>query len=345
MATLNDVARLAGVSPAAVSRHLNRRIVLPPETRKRIDAAVEALNYRPNLLAKRLSTGRTEAVGLVTPEISNPFFAELAACIEAEAAKNGYALYISSTNGDVASELRALDRLRDRHVDGMMFMTNRADDGTLAAALDDLSSVVILDEDIPGARQPRVFVENRTGARLATEHLIALEHRDIAHVSGPPGLMSVNERLAGWKEAMAVSDLPSDRIHLGAYTRTHGFETGKRLVADGVPDAIVACADDVAFGLLEALREARVAVPDDVSLTGFDNMRYSALVAPSLTTVSQPIADIARHALNHLFSLLDGGEPPLVTSLPVELVIRSSTKARNGANTEMRHAQFPKTPE
>src|SRR3954468_7974065 len=120
MATLSEVAEQAGVSPTLVSRYLNNRIELASSTRERIDAAIARLDYRPNLLAKRLSTGKTEAIGLVTSEIANPFFAELAAAIEAEAEQHGYAVYISSTHGDRAREVDAIHRLRDRHVDGLI---------------------------------------------------------------------------------------------------------------------------------------------------------------------------------------------------------------------------------
>ncbi|NDV01157.1 LacI family DNA-binding transcriptional regulator [Pseudoroseicyclus tamaricis] len=325
MATLTDVARRAGVSPAAVSRHLNGRITLPPQTRARIDAAVAELNYKPNLLAKRLSTGRTEAIGLVTPEIDNPFFGELAAIIEEAAADAGYAVYITSTRGDLSREITALGRLRERHVDGLILMTNRPDDGALAKALSGLSNVVIVDEDVPGAAQPRIFVENSAGTRLATEHLISLGHRRIAMVGGPPGLMSVTERQAGWEAALAAAGLPPGPRLLGTYTRAHGRAAAEQLLAEGLPDAIVACADDIALGLLEALREAGVSVPGDIALTGFDDMRYAALIDPPLTTVRQPAAQMGRLALAHLLTLLSGGEVAPVTRLPVTLIPRSST--------------------
>ena len=135
MPTLSDVASAAGLSPTTVSRYLSGSIVLPQTTRERIDAAIAALDYRPNLLAKRLSTGRAEAIGLVTPEIDNPFFAELAAAVESEAEKHGYAVSMSSTQGDPAREIGAVRRMRDGHVDGMVLIPGRPDDGTLAALL------------------------------------------------------------------------------------------------------------------------------------------------------------------------------------------------------------------
>ncbi|QQA44211.1 LacI family DNA-binding transcriptional regulator [Pelagovum pacificum] len=326
MATLSDVARMANVSPAAVSRHLNGRIKLPAATQARIDAAIKALDYRPNLMAKRLSTGRTEAIGLVTPEISNPFFAELAAVVEDEAASHGYDVYISSTRGDASREVTATKRLRDRHVDGLIMMTNRADDGTLARALDGLGNLVIIDEDIPGAAQSRIFVENRAGGRIATEHLVALGHRDIATVTGPAGVMSVVEREQGWADALDAAGLPRGRVIAGDYSRASGREAARQLLAEGpLPTAIVAAADDIAIGLIETFREAGIDVPGDISITGFDDMRYSALVAPALTTVHQPVAELGRLAFSHLRAVMDGKQVEPLVRLPVSLTVRNST--------------------
>src|SRR6218665_494899 len=131
MATIHDVAQDAGVSPTTVSRYLNNRIELPPTTSARIDAAIKKLDYRPNLLAKPLATLKTEAVGLITPEIREPFFAELASAFEDEADRHGYTIFMSSTRSDRSREIAAINRLHDGHVDGLIMMTNTPDDGTL----------------------------------------------------------------------------------------------------------------------------------------------------------------------------------------------------------------------
>ncbi len=154
----------AGVSPTTVSRYLNNRIELPPATGARIDAAIRKLDYRPNLLAKHLSTGKSEAVGLVLPEIREPFFAELASAFEDEADRHGYTVFISSTRSRREREVASLERLHDRQVDGLLMMTNTPDDGTLAALIGKRRNVVIIDEDIPGVNVPKLFVENVEGA-------------------------------------------------------------------------------------------------------------------------------------------------------------------------------------
>ncbi|WP_127145522.1 LacI family DNA-binding transcriptional regulator [Pelagibacterium montanilacus] len=334
MATLSDVAREAGVSPTAVSRYLNNRIELPQITTDRIDAAIAKLDYRPNLLAKRLSTGKTEAIALVTPEIANPFFAELAAAIEQEAERHGYAVYISSTRGSREREIAAINRLRDQHVDGLIMMTNEPDDGRLATLLRKRSNVVILDEDIPGVDVPRIFVENAQGAYLATRHLIDAGHRDIALVSGPETLFSVKERREGFARAMAESGLPirPDWVLLGAYTRAFGHEAAQRLLTGpDRPSAILACSDYIAIGILEATRRMGLSVPTDLSLVGFDDMPFAELVHPALTSVRQPIAEMGRQAVEKIMAMIAGkAPPPSLTRLPVELVIRHSAAQPKG---------------
>jgi len=328
MATLNDVAAEAGVSPTAVSRHLNKTIALPQATRDRIDAAIAKLGYRPNVLARRLSRGKAEAISLVTPDIANPFFAELAAAVEREAHDHGYAVYISSTGSGAGNEAEAISRMADGHVDGLIMMTNRVDDGRLARLLATLDNVVLLDEDIAGAGLPGVFVENAAGTYLAAQHLIAAGHREIALIGGPERLMSVNERLAGFRRAMAEAGLaiPGGWTLLGDYTSAFGLAAASQLL-DGPrrPTAILACSDYIAVGVIKAVRSRGLVIPRDLSLVGFDDMAFAELVDPPLTTVRQPVAEMGRLAVRHLLALLeDGPQPPSETRLAVELVPRQS---------------------
>lgn len=328
MATLSDVAAEAGVSPTAVSRYLNNRIDLPQATRDRIDAAIAKLDYRPNLLARRLSTGKAEAISLVSPDIANPFFAELAAAVEREAHAHGYAIYISSTSGDLDQEADAIRRMADGHVDGLIMMTNRVDDGRLAALLDGRDNVVLLDEAIDGVSVPGVFVENETGAYQATRHLIEKGHRDIAVIAGPTRLMSVTERLAGFERAMKEAHLPvrPGWMMLGDYSRSYGRSAAAVLLDAPVrPTAILACSDYIAIGVMQAVRSRGLVIPDDLSLVGFDDMAFAELVDPPLTTVRQPLAEMGRLAVQYLLALIDGGAvPPAETRLPVDLIIRDS---------------------
>ena len=206
-ATIRDVAKAAKVSAATVSRHLNKSIVLPPETARRIEKACARLAYRPNALAKRLSLGASQILGLLAPEIANPFFAALAAAAEAEARRHGYSLLIMSSGGDASVECEHIDRLASRDVDGLIVLTSSADDGRVRDRIDGHANVILVDEDVPGANVSRIFVENEQGAYEATRHLIAQGHEAIAHVGGPADLFSTRERHAGFARAMAEAGL------------------------------------------------------------------------------------------------------------------------------------------
>jgi LacI family transcriptional regulator len=336
MATIRDVAREAGVSPATVSRYLNRNIELPAETAGRIDAASKRLDYRPNLLAKRLSLGSSETIGLVTPEIANPFFAALAAAAEAEARRAGFSILLSSTGGDLEMEAASIDRLAARHVDGLLVLTNRVDDGRLRDLIDGRTDVVVLDEDVPGARVTRIFVENEAGARDATRHLIAAGHRRIAHIGGPEQLLSTEERFAGFARAMAEAGLPVEDglVRFGAYERDFGRDATRAILANGRPTAVFTGSDYIAIGVLEELAAHGLSVPGDLSLASFDDMPFADLLSPPITTVRQPIEALGRLGIRTLLAQIRGEETPPIQRLPTELVIRKSVGPPPGqANT------------
>ena len=329
MPTLSEVARHAGVSPTTVSRYLNHNISLPQATRDKIDAAVAALGYRPNSLAKRLSTGKAEVIGLVTPDIANPFFSALAAAVEDAASACGYGVYLSSTGGQREKEVDALVRLADQAVDGLLMITNQPDDGTLAALLAQHRNVVLLDENIPGVTVPRVFVENTIGSARVTQHLIDMGHRDIAVIAGPEALFSVGERLAGVTEALEAGGVPMrpDWLFCGSYSRQFGYEAALEIARlTPRPTAIIALSDYIAIGVLQALRQLDLSVPEDISLVGFDDMPFAELIDPPLTTIRQPIEEMGRVGFSRLLAVLNGEAVPPVTRLPIELVVRQSVR-------------------
>lgn len=330
MATIHDVAQDAGVSPTTVSRYLNNRIELPSTTAARIDAAIRKLDYRPNLLAKRLSTGKTEAVGLVTPEIREPFFAELASAFEDEADRHGYTVFISSTRSDRNREIASLERLHDGHVDGLLMMTNTADDGTLAALIGRRRNVVIVDEDIPGVSAPRLFVENEAGAHAATRHLIEAGHTRIAYLGGPDGLFTVGERYAGFVRAMreAGIGIRPEYVAIGSFAPDLArAATLNFLALDHPPTALFASSDYLMIGAVQGLRARGVRIPDDMSLVGFDDMSFGELLTPPLSAIRQPVESLGRLGFQTLLALLNGESPPMLTRLPVQLMVRQSVGA------------------
>lgn len=325
MAGIKDVAREAGVSPTTVSRYLNNHLELPAPTKSRIDAAIKRLDYRPNLLAKRLSTGKAEIIGVVAPEIANPFFTKLVAAIEDEAEQHGYSVLLSSTRGMRAREIEQISRLEDRHVDGLILMTNQPDDGTLAAFIDRHTNVVLLDEDVPGFSGPKVFVENTEGAYQATRYLIEAGHRRIAHVGGPAGLMSVIERHCGFMRAMEEGGLEPSHVLFGSYTSEFGASAMREILASHErPTAVFAGSDFVAIGCMQCISAQGLCVPNDISLVGFDDMPFADLLAPPLTTIRQPVQELGRKAFQALFAVLNDQPIPALERLPTTLVERQS---------------------
>lgn len=327
MATIHDVAQVAGVSTTTVSRYLNQRIELPPATSARIDAAIRKLDYRPNLLAKHLSTGRTDAIGIVAPEIDNPFFAALAAAIEDAAESHGYAVFLSSTRGLREREVACLRRLRDRHVDGLILMTAKPDDGRIAKLIRPSEPVVLIDEDIPGVDVPRVFVENELGGYVATQRLLAAGHTSIAYVGGLADLLSTRERRLGFSRAMAEANLPVPETYerFGEYTLEFGWRAMTGLLAlPDPPTAIFAASDIIAIGVLQALKSRNIPVPEKMSLIGFDDMPFAQLVDPPLTTIRQPITALGQAGFNALLALMTGRTVKRETRLKAPLVERHS---------------------
>lgn len=325
-ATIRDVASEAGVSPATVSRYLNKSIVLPPDTAARIERACKNLAYRPNQLAKRLSLGSSELIGLVTPEIANPFFAALAGAAEDEARQAGYALLIVSTGGDPQMEIANIQRLDSRHVDGLIVLTNRPDDGRLRRMITGRKDVVLLDEDVPGAEVARIFVENEQGAYAATRHLLEASHRRIAHVGGPKDLFSTSERFAGFACALSDAGVPVDEnlLRFGAYDRDSGLSAIRELMAGPAPTAVFTGSDYIAVGVLAGLRQMGLAAPRDLSIASFDDMPFADMMHPPLTTVRQPIEEMARLSVRTLLAQIKGDAPASLARLPTKLIVRLS---------------------
>ena len=336
-ATIRDVAKAARVSAATVSRHLNKSIVLPPETARRIEKACARLTYRPNALAKRLSLGASQVLGLVAPEIANPFFAALAAAAEAEARRQGYSLLIMSTGGDASVECEHIDRLASRDVDVLLVLTSRADDGRVRERIDGHANVILIDEDVPDANVSRILVENEQGAYEATRHLIAQGHEAIAHVGGPVDLLSARERHAGFARAMAEAALSPRAawVKFGGYDREAGLAATLDLLSQPQrPTALFAGSDYIAIGVLQGLRQLGLEAPAALSLVGFDDMPFAEWLHPPLTTVRQPIAEMGRLGVQTLLRRMRGEIPePGEMRLPTQLVLRASV-ARLGAEED-----------
>ncbi len=327
-ARLRDVAAAAGVSVAAVSRYLNGTLSLPPATAARIDQAIRALDYRPNPHARRLSRGRSDAIGLVLPDIANPFFAQLAASVEEAADTAGLELTLAATLNRPQREHVYLERMRRNHVDGLIFVTNHGDDGTLARVINQTRGVVLVDEDVRGARAPKVFCDNEQGGYLAGRHLLEAGHRDLACIAGPADMMSGELRLNGFRRAVQEAGPPARLLSVlpGPYNAAHGrAATAALLEMRPRPTGVFIASDEIALGVLPVLRAAGLSVPDAISLIGFDDVGPLDLFDPPLTTIRQPVAEMGRRAVELLGTpQADASGEASVLRLPVELVVRHS---------------------
>ncbi|MCA1408053.1 LacI family DNA-binding transcriptional regulator [Ensifer sp. IC3342] len=326
--SLKDVAAAAGVSVATVSRLLNGSLELPFETKKRIDEAIRELNYQPNPHARRLSRGRSDTIGLVVPDIANPFFATLVAAVEAEADKLGLAVSLYATLNRSGREVAYLQLIERNHVDGLIFVTNHPDDGQLATLINRTGKVVVVDEDVPDAKAPKLFCDNERGGYLAGKHLAEHGHKRVLFIGGPEVMISSRRRLQGLERAIREAGAsPADisKYH-GEYTIEYGREAGRRFLAENRPaTAIFASSDEIAIGLIEVLRAEGVSIPADVSLVGFDDVGPLHLFAPPLTAIRQPVRSIGERAVALLLET-NWQEAPRAseTLLPVEIVVRRS---------------------
>jgi LacI family transcriptional regulator len=326
-ARVKDVAALAGVSVTAVSRYLNAGLTLPPATAERIDTAVRKLDYRPNRMARSLSLGRTDTIGLVVPEIANPFFAHLAAAVEEAAEAEGMGLLLCATLNRLDRELDYLERLRSHQVDGLIFLTNHGDDGTLARRIGATRGIVLIDEDVAGTNVPKLFCDNAQGGRLAGAHLLEAGHRSLGFVGGPEALMSSGERLEGLRQAVA---LQVDATLAWCCAGPHTPEQGRRaaeawLALEQRPTALFIGSGALLAGFLEGVREAGLSVPADLSLVAFDDVGPLHLFNPPITAIRQPIGEFGRQGVALLRARLRGEAPAdAAIRLPVELVVRQS---------------------
>jgi LacI family transcriptional regulator len=327
--SLKDVAAAAGVSVTAVSRLMNGSLDLPPPTTKRIEDAIKALNYRPNPHARRLSMGRSDTIGLVVPDIANPFFATLVAAVEQAADEKRMAVSLHATLNRAGREVEYLHLIERNHVDGLIFVTNHADDGTLAALINRTGKVVIVDEDIPGSNAPKLFCDNDQGGYLAGLHLAEYGHRHILFIGGDQRMISARRRYDGVLRALREAQGDSVRVdrYAGEYTVEYGRQAALRFLEEqSGATAIFASSDEIAIGLIEVMRSREISVPGDLSLIGFDDVGPLHLFSPPLTVIRQPVREIGRRSLELLLGTNWQEWKPSASEelVPVEIVVRNS---------------------
>lgn len=323
-----DVARLAGTSPAVVSYVLNggpRGV--SPETKARVLAAIEQLGYHPNGIARSLRMNRTMTLGLVVPDTSNPFFAELGRAIEEAAFGCGYTLLIGNAAEIDERQTAYVRTFLARQVDGLFLVPAHGAAGCLPYLQRTRTPWVTIDRRIDGTNAATILVDNRGGARTATEHLLGHGRSRIGCIAGPQDVMPATDRVAGWREALAETGVrPSEmRVVHGEFGRHAGYLAAKQILGEGRHDALFVASDEQAVGALRAVTEIGLRCPDDVAIASFDGIAATAYSVPALTTMAQPFTDIGVTAVAGLVKrIAEPGIAPETTVLPVTLVARGS---------------------
>lgn len=326
--SLQDVAHAAGLSPATVSRFLNGSLSLPQETADRINAAIAALNYRPNPHARSLSRGRSDTIGLVVPDVANPFFAKLAAAVEHHAGQAGLGLMLCSSVNRQGRELEYIERLRRNHVDGLLFTTNHQDEHhALRQAIGASRNIVVMDEDVEGTNVPKVFGDNMLGGRLAARHFIQAGHRRLAYVGGSRNIMTSRERAQGFADEVAAHGGHVAVELFGQYTMDYGRTAMDVLLRDH-PEVtgVFIGADQVMYGMAQVAKERGKRLGEDLSIITYDDVGPLSLLDPPVTAIHQPVEEIGRIGFELLMSRIAGDKATPVIRLPVTLVQRGSVR-------------------
>ncbi|MFJ8729519.1 LacI family DNA-binding transcriptional regulator [Streptomyces bauhiniae] len=336
MSTMADVARSAGVSVATVSHVLNGTRPVLPHTRQAVLEAVEALGYTPNSLARSLVTSRTRSIGLAVSAISNPYFTEILQGVEAAALEAGYSLLIADPHDDPEHELKVVQLLHGRRVDGMIVAPS-AEPGDLVAYLRRQAvPTVLLDRVLgpagsaEGDQGPfdQVCAENSGPMAELVTHLASLGHRRIGLVAGLPGLSTTSERIAGYRQGLAAAGLDADEeLVVSGSSESTGAEraTAALLALPGAPTALVTANNAMTIGALRALRERGLSVPGDIALCCFDDFAWADLFAPRLTAIAQPSREMGARAVRVLLDRLAAPDQEARTvRLPCAFVHRTS---------------------
>ena len=338
MTTIREVANRAGVSYTTVSHVINNTRFVSNETRDRVLAAMRDLNYRPNALAQSLRSGKTHTLGLILPDSSNPFFAEVARSIEDAAFQLGYSVILCNTEGEGHRELLYVDVLSKKQVDGIIFVATGDQGDSLDFLQRQALPVLVVDRDLPEIHADAVLTDNRQGGCQATGHLIELGHRRIGCISGPSHLTPSADRTIGYRKAMEDAGLhaPEELILRGDFHPESGrVATAALLALPEPPTAIFACNDLMALGALRAAAEAGFRVPEDLSIVGFDDIELASYTTPPLTTIAQPKVDIGHRAAQLLVErIAEKNSPHCREVLPTALIMRESTGPLCGADSK-----------
>lgn len=332
--TIKDVAKKAGVSTSTVSRVISGNGPVNDATRQKVMEAVRALNYRPNFLAKGLKEGRTKTIGLIIPNIRNPIFPAVVRGVEDTARKQGYTVVLCNTDEDVLIEREYVEKLRKRWVDGFILATVSEHIDHVLELKKKGFPVVLLIRNID-KHVDAVIIDNFKAAYKAVSYLVKTGHKKIAIIKGNQQLALYRERFRGYKQALKDAGLPlKEQLITGEDAECvqwsrDGYNAINRLLDQSIDfDAVFATTDLRAIGAIRAIKDHGLRVPEDISVIGFDNLEFSSLLDPPLSTMAQPFYDMGARAVNKLIQLIKNGQnaEPVIDVMEAELIIRKSTR-------------------
>ena len=333
MATMRDVAEEAGVSVATVSASISGRRFVSAELKARISEAISALGYRPDAVARSLKTGSTDLLGLVIPDIGNPFFTEFVREVELMAKAYGYATILADCGYDVATERKMLDLIRQQRVDGVVLCPAGGREDYDFEDWPDNIPLVVVDNAWDDTPFDTVTLDNVHAGLSITHHIMGLGHTQIAIIAGPQGNHASDERLDGFMRALANEELRvnPDFVRHADFRESGGYDAANALLdLPHWPTAIFVANNNMLIGVMRALHDRRLRVPDDISVASIDDFPWAGAFRPGLTVARQPVAEFAQHALRLVRKRFFEEEtsPREQIMLGAELVIRESVRKR-----------------
>lgn len=338
--TIQDVARLAGVSPSTISNYFNeRRDQMRPDTQKRISDAVKTLGYVPNVAARHLKTGHSSILGLLIPTVVNPFFGELSLAVEQAAKQRGYRLILCNTLRDAETEQRCIQDLIAHGVRGILTVSGQLNKKVMKQFIQDGIAFLAFDAAEKGLVTDVVTIDNYQCAVMLSEYLIRAGHRSVMYVCSDTLTLSRQERISGYSDTMTKHHLKEQILKVSTEHLNHshygdadlielGGIAAEQILAQGeLPSAVIGMNDMVAIGIMTRLREKGIAVPQQISVIGIDDIHFSSLITPTLTTMRQPFEELAETAVNILLRRIDAPSLPVqhVKIVP-HLMVRESSR-------------------
>lgn len=327
---LTDVAKLAGVSPATVSRVLNNRNLVKGKTAERVLRAIEELNYHPNAAAKNLRSQRTRTIGVIVLDINVAYFAEIIKGVQNTADKMGYKVIICDADNKPEKEQEYLGLLMDRTVDALILVSSTLSEETLRELADKGQHIGLIGRRLEHESVPCCLVDNVGFSVRVVEHLLAQGHRRIAYINGYPNAVDSYERLEGYMRALRDRRIGFDPVLIenGNFDESGGYAAMHRLLGKSAPfTAVYAANDEMALGIHRACRELGIAVPQQMAIVGVDNNRITEYVSPAISTVDQPKFLLGATITERLIGIMNGQpyEGERITVLDAELIVRESS--------------------